>query len=248
MLTLQENRSDAWATMGSEQPAFFYGVAANGTAPIMPLHNKPVPHPSDTVMISAAVAIPSSLCPEAPATEPARAIAERSCDARWVARIMDEDGKGILGVLWRLLGHEHDVMDAFQECFCKLAAKGRPRDMKAARAYAYRTASNIAIEMIRSRKRRGAHWGAIVAHRQASDSMTPDTGDFVEGHAGDHEQLRLAIAALPPHLRQVVVLRDLARMSYDDVGRILKIDPATARVYRRHAMIRLADSATEELA
>lgn len=214
-------------------------------AVIMSSHNKSIPRPSDTVMISAVVSIPSSLCPEAPATEAVRARAERTGDARWVARIMDEDGKGILGILWRLLGHEHDVMDAFQECFCKLAAKGRPRDMKAARAYAYRTASNIAIEMIHSRKRRGAHWGAIVAHRQASDSMTPDAGEFVDGHAGDHEQLRLAIAALPPHLRQVVVLRDLARMSYEDVGRILKIDPATARVYRRHAMIRLADTTVE---
>ena len=54
-------------------------------------------------------------------------------------------------------------------------------------------------------------------------------------------RLRHAIAQLPAHLRNVIVLRDLSRMPYEEVGRTLGIDPATARVYRRHAVVKLAE-------
>ena len=151
---------------------------------------------------------------------------------------MQREGPGILRVLWRLLGREPDVLDAYQDCFCKLAARQQALNSKVGRAYAYRTATNIAIEMIRCRTRRAAHWPAIVAKKGR-----PDTG-----YSGDHEhsddrlpRLRDAMARLPAHLRNVVVLRDLSHMSYTDVGRTLGIGPATARVYRRHAVVKLAE-------
>ena len=143
-------------------------------------------------------------------------------------------------MLWRLLGCEQDVMDAYQDCFCKLAAREHGRDLANARAYAYRTAANIAIEMLRVRKRRTAHWPVIVAQR--TDAQDAQTGNSEERDTVGHfERLRDAIEQLPAHLRNVVVLRDLSRMPYKEVGRTLGIDPATARVYRRHAVVKLAE-------
>ena len=55
------------------------------------------------------------------------------------------------------------------------------------------------------------------------------------------DSLREAIASLPRYLGNVIVLRDLSRMSYREVGKTLGIDPATARVYRRHAVVKLAE-------
>ncbi len=49
------------------------------------------------------------------------------------------------------------------------------------------------------------------------------------------------MALLPDHLRNVVVLRDLSRISYEEIGRMLGIEPTTARVYRRHAVVKLAE-------
>jgi len=144
-------------------------------------------------------------------------------------------------MLWRLLGREQDVMDAYQDCFCKLAAREHGRDLANARAYAYRVAANIAIEMLRVRKRRTAHWPAIVVQR--TDAQTGNSGEGdTEGH---FERLRDAIGQLPAHLHNVVVLRDLSRMPYKEVGRTLGIDPATARVYRRHAVVKLAELLSE---
>lgn len=161
-------------------------------------------------------------------------------DHGWIARLIEREGPGILRMLWRLLGREQDVMDAYQDCFCKLATRGQGRDLTSAKAYAYRTAANIAIEMLRVRKRRAAHWPAIVAQRtDAQDPQPVDNGEAVTG--GQLDRLRDAIGQLPAHLRNVVVLRDLSRMPYNEVGRTLGIDPATARVYRRHAVVKLAE-------
>jgi RNA polymerase sigma factor (sigma-70 family) len=54
------------------------------------------------------------------------------------------------------------------------------------------------------------------------------------------EALRRRIAQLPEHLRNVVALRDLAELSYAQVGKILGISAGTARVYRCKAIQLLA--------
>jgi RNA polymerase sigma factor (sigma-70 family) len=74
----------------------------------------------------------------------------------------------------------------------------------------------------------------------------------VSSPAGDldskylQEILRSHIARLPEHLRNVVTLRDLAELSYTQVGRILGISAGTARVYRCKAVQLLAVWMSEE--
>ncbi len=54
------------------------------------------------------------------------------------------------------------------------------------------------------------------------------------------DKLRAAIAKLPNYLTDVVVLRDLAELSYEQVSNILGISAPTARVYRSKAITLLA--------
>ena len=154
----------------------------------------------------------------------------------WVLKLMQKEGRGVLRLLWRILRRESDVMDAYQDCFCKLATKAKQRNLRSAKAYLYRTASNIAIEMLRAQKRRREHWPAVVAVTTDNRRATPELPTEGEQHA----TLREAIERLPAHLRNVVLLRDLGRKPYEEVARILSISPATARVYRRHAVVKLA--------
>ncbi len=53
-------------------------------------------------------------------------------------------------------------------------------------------------------------------------------------------QLRSAIARLPEYLRDVVILRELAELTYAEVARMLGITAATARVYRFKAVTLLS--------
>jgi len=54
------------------------------------------------------------------------------------------------------------------------------------------------------------------------------------------QRLRQAIARLPDYLGDVIVLRDLGEMPYDDVAKTLGITQAAARVYRHKAVQLLA--------
>ncbi len=161
----------------------------------------------------------------------------------WLVRLMEQEGPGILRMLWRFLESEADVMDAYQDCFCKLALRKGHADLRSVRAYLYRTASNVAIEIIRARTRRAAHLPLIAenARRVRESAPASEPVAAVETALADSHRLREAIAELPVHLRQVIVLRDLSGLSYREIGRMLAIDPATARVYRRHAVVKLSE-------
>lgn len=181
-----------------------------------------------------------------------------SADHAWIKPIIDAEGPAILRMLWRILGREQDVLDAYQDCFCNLIARGKNSQLKNIKAYAYRTASNIAIEMLRTRKRRAEHWPRIAQDRcsdEINDNPSHGTGaidsEYDDGKSdqatcGSSNRLQRALVQLPTHLRNVVVLRDLSKMSYEQVGQTLGIEPTTARVYRRHAIIKLADLIRED--
>ncbi len=233
-LLAQINRQTA--IMATVNPSTKSTVKRHATGkPSSPRVNTPPASASQDGMIGAAPATARGAL-----TTPQERDAHKNSDARhgWIVRLMTDDGPGILRLLWRILGREADVMDAYQDCFCKLAQLTGRREPRNARAYAYRTAGNIAIEMIRTRQRRGAHWDNVVATKTQRANPTEDSTPGSE--VLHKEQLRKAIGDLPPHLRNVVVLRDLSRIRYDEIGRVLGIEPTTARVYRRHAVVQLA--------
>jgi len=164
---------------------------------------------------------------------------------RWVLSAMQSHGQELVTMLWRILGNEQDVCDAYQNTFLRLAhyeGRGKPEHIK---AYIFRSASNMAISMLRrraaERKRLSLRKESLGQCRRAGT-----TGRDVKSPANEldckylQETLRRCIAQLPEHLRNVITLRDLAELSYAQIGRILGISSATARVYRCKAIQLLA--------
>lgn len=154
---------------------------------------------------------------------------------RWILSAMQRHGQELVMMLWRVLGNEQDVCDAYQNTFLQLAhyeGRQKPGHIK---GYIFRTASNVAISMLRRKiaeKKRLA--SAVVAGKPASSPSNELDSKYLQ------ETLRCCIARLPEHLRNVVTFRDLAELPYDQIGRILGISPATARVYRCKAVQLLA--------
>ena len=167
---------------------------------------------------------------------------------RWVLSAMQRHGQELVMMLWRILGNEQDVCDAYQDTFLQLAHyKGRqkPEHIK---AYIFRTASNVAVSMLRRRIAEKKRLSTAIAtgrgvggtpfcDRSQNGTLSPvselDSKNL-------QETLRCCIAQLPEHLRNVITLRDLAELSYAQVGRVLGITAATARVYRCKAVQLLA--------
>ncbi|KPK76100.1 MAG: hypothetical protein AMJ79_08250 [Phycisphaerae bacterium SM23_30] len=163
-------------------------------------------------------------------------------DRKWILSAMGRHGESLVALLWRILGNEQDVCDAYQETFLKLAhhqAKTKPKNIK---AYLFRSASNVAISMLRKKN----------LHLKACKNLARNTSQVQKvDYLGDldgkqlQQQLRCYIMQLPDYLRNVVILHDLGEMSYQQVGPILGISMGTARVYRCRALqwlaARLAD-------
>jgi len=156
---------------------------------------------------------------------------------RWVLRAMQKRGGELVSMLWRILGNEQDVCDAYQQTFLQLAHYQEMKKPANLEAYLFRTASNIAITMIRDRQLRDRSTIKLASSAKETTEMDP-AGDLDAKYL--QTKLRATIAKLPDYLKDVVVLRDLAEMPYSKVGKMLGIPAATARVYRCKAVNLLA--------
>lgn len=154
---------------------------------------------------------------------------------RWILSTMQKHGQELVTMLWRILGNEQDVCDAYQDTFLQLAHFEGGQKPENVKAYIFRTANNIAVSMLRRR---------IAERKRMSKSATEDkiTSSPVKEIDSKYlqEALRNCIAQLPEHLRVVITLRDLAELSYAQISKILGISAATARVYRCKALQLLA--------
>ena len=154
---------------------------------------------------------------------------------RWILSTMQKYGQELVTMLWRILGNEQDVCDAYQDTFLQLAHFEGGQKPDNVKAYVFRVASNVAVSMLR---RRIAERNRLTMSATASKAISSPAKELDSKYL--QETLRECIAQLPEHLRNVVTLRDLAELSYAQIGRILGISGATARVYRCKAIQLLA--------
>ena len=115
---------------------------------------------------------------------------------RWILTTMQTHGQALVTMLWRILGNEQDVCDAYQQTFLNLAHLADKRKPDNTQAYLFRTAANTAISMLRRRQIRQRSFGVI-----AAKDATASRVDYA--HELDtkllQEKLRSAISHLPQY-------------------------------------------------
>jgi RNA polymerase sigma-70 factor (ECF subfamily) len=158
-----------------------------------------------------------------------------SSDQQWVLSAMHRHGRDLVTMLWRILGNEQDVCDAYQDTFLQLAHYEGGQKPEFVKAFIFRVANNVAISMLRRKLAERKRISAAVVKEKISPSPANEyDSKYLQ------ETLRFYISQLPEHLRNVVTLRDLAELSYAQIGKVLGISAATARVYRCKAIHLLA--------
>ncbi|HEY3246328.1 MAG TPA: sigma-70 family RNA polymerase sigma factor [Phycisphaerae bacterium] len=172
------------------------------------------------------------------------ATAEVAESQRWILTLMRKQGLAVIQMLWRMLGAEADVLDAYQSAICQLTGQGERSITTNPAGYFYRCAMNAGIEILRARQQRNEHSPAVAAF-QRQRYEHPSAACIVDQRE-TVENLRQAIGRLPQQLRSVIILHDLAEISYARVARILNIGVNTARLYRCQAVARLGDLMAEE--
>jgi RNA polymerase sigma-70 factor (ECF subfamily) len=167
---------------------------------------------------------------------------------QWILLLLRQHGPSVVTLLWRMLGSEQDVLDSYQTAVCQLTAQGRQAIKTNPGGYFYRVAMNAAIGVVRSRRQQHQHEPGLAdtQARRMADQMASASCDQVLDRDQMLDRLRRAIFSLPPHLRDTIVLRDMAELPYSRVAAILGITGGTARLYRRQAVSRLADLIGQE--
>jgi RNA polymerase sigma-70 factor (ECF subfamily) len=165
--------------------------------------------------------------------------AQRGSKSAFV-ELYDRHKQRLMDFALRMTGRNpHLAADVVQQVFLYVLQHLRSyRPSGSPVAYLYRIARSLCLdEMKRQRKRRLDSLGAPPDWEGlASDS---DQGHALAAAAEERVALRRAVDQLPPHLREVLVLRFYQGMSYEEIGRVVGCPPSTATSRMDYALKRL---------
>lgn len=166
-----------------------------------------------------------------PIGESSSAAAERADD---LETAYDLHGRALYRYALGVTGSREDAEDAVQEVFVKLAGYGRlPCAGPKLARYLFRAARNAAIGMLR---RRGRTRTAPLDGDLAAEATEG------ESFAGLSE----CVLNLPIKQREVVALKVLEEMTFEEIGRALGISPNTAASRYRYAIARLRSAMEDD--
>jgi RNA polymerase sigma factor (sigma-70 family) len=190
-------------------------------------------------------------------------------DGHAFAQLYDRHERRVYGFCLRLLGGSHDAAEATQETFVRMLARLpslQNRELNFV-AYALTAARNACYDMIEERRRSepvspqpdessgGSQGGAGHALDRAAaldgDGLLARGG----GDRGDvaldpersallsaaREDVRAANAALPARQREVLALREVELLSYDEIGEIMGLNRNAVAQLVSRARIKLRD-------
>ena len=143
-------------------------------------------------------------------------------------------------VCWRILSNESDADDATQNAMMAIVKNFSSFDERSAfSTWAYRIATNAALDELRRRRRR-----PLTLLKQ-DDGETTDIADQRSedqfSHIDAHDELCSALALIPEEYRVALVLRDVADLDYEEISHILDVPIGTVRSRIARGRGRLAE-------
>ena len=149
----------------------------------------------------------------------------------------------VFSLALRMVNNREDAADLAQEAFLK-AWQGLPsfQGESAFSTWVYRLTTNVCIDFIRKQKRRQEIEPVASLDDQEVSWAQPADHSQDPQHRLEREELSRAVARgldrLPDHQRQVLVMRELSGLSYQEIAEQLSLDLGTVK--SRIARARLA--------
>ena len=147
--------------------------------------------------------------------------------------------KNVYAITQRMTGNAEDAADMTQETFIKAynSLSSFRGDSKFS-VWLYRIATNVCLDFLRSRSRKPT----------VSLSMEDDDGEEMQLDIADESQspemllergltrdaVRRGLNALPPDYKQILLLREIQGLSYDEISDVLDLEVGTvkSRIFR----------------
>lgn len=150
------------------------------------------------------------------------------------AQLMRANETRIYNLTLRMTGNPEDAMDLAQEAFLN-AWRGLKffKGDSAFSTWVYRLASNACIDHLRRAKRRQDISQPMPADEE--DDSQPDIPDerFQPEQALERQELRQAVTdglqQLSDEHRQVLVMREINGLSYQEIADVLDLEPGTVK-------------------
>ena len=172
-------------------------------------------------------------------------------DANAFESLVTENQTRAYHLAWRLLGNEADAADAVQDAFLKAYTSLKDfRGDSRFSVWLYRLVNNVCIDMLRKRRRTDAvPLQTEDGEGEETELPLPDTGaspqELLE-RAEDAAAVRRAMDSLPEDCRQILTLRELAGLSYDEIARTLHLEPGTVKSRLNRARKKLCQRLLED--
>jgi RNA polymerase sigma-70 factor (ECF subfamily) len=128
--------------------------------------------------------------------------------------------------LLRMLGSHDDAMELTQEAFIKAwQALPQWRPEAQFRTWLFRIANNMALDALRHRK--------LIEFVPLEDSFDAPGSDPDPAHQAqltqEVRQLDASLRKLMPEHRQILLLREVEEMSYEEIGSVLSLNEGTVK-------------------
>ena len=160
-------------------------------------------------------------------------------DANAFETLVLEYEKNVYNIALRMTGNSEDAADMTQEAFIKAynSLQSFRGDSKFS-VWLYRIVSNVCLDFLRSKNRRPT----------VSLSVEDDDGEDAQPDVADESQspellldrkltrdsVRRGLDSLPPDYRQILLLREIQGLSYDEIAQALSLEVGTvkSRIFR----------------
>ena len=151
--------------------------------------------------------------------------------------------KRVFALTLRMCRNPEDAAEAAQEAFLS-AWQGLAffRGESSFATWLYRLASNACVDLLRREGRRQSAAGPSLNDEEARVDV-PDPAPSPQEQAERselREQIEAGLQALTPDHRQVLILREMHQLSYDEIAQTLDVDVGTvkSRINRRRKQLR----------
>jgi RNA polymerase sigma-70 factor (ECF subfamily) len=167
--------------------------------------------------------------------------AAQAGDGRALDALLRKHYDRVHAVCRRIAGSTRDADDAAQEAMIGIV-RGLPRFDGRARfsTWAYRIATNAALDELRRRKRRPA-LALVTDEGEQVETPDPLAAREVEG-AVERLSIDAALDALPEDFRTAVVLRDVGDLDYAEIAEVLGVPVGTVKSRIARGRAQLADA------
>ena len=160
-------------------------------------------------------------------------------DVNAFEKLVLEYEKSVYNIALRMTGNSEDASDMTQEAFIKAynSLQSFRGDSKFS-VWIYRIATNVCLDFLRSKSRKPTvslsvedNEGEEVQLDVADESQSPE---LLLDRQMTRESVRRGLETLSPEYRQILLLREIQGLSYDEISQALGLEVGTvkSRIFR----------------